>query len=274
VTPAMDASSFRAFQEIAYTQAGIHLREGKAALVQARLAKRLRELGLQSEEEYLDRLRGRDGRDEIVLFLDAISTNFTKFFREPDHFDLLREDVEAAVAAGQRRFRFWCAGCASGEEPYTVAMTVHDLLATSDWKVLATDLSTRALARAQAGVYGDEEVADVPSRFRERFLARERAKDGASTWAVSPRLRERIVFRRLNLARRPYPMSGPLDAVFCRNVMIYFDRPMRAGLVAEVERLVKPGGRFFIGHSETLNGVETGLHVERPSVYRRAGDRR
>ncbi|HSM94263.1 MAG TPA: protein-glutamate O-methyltransferase CheR [Anaeromyxobacteraceae bacterium] len=270
----MTPASFRAFQEIAYAQAGIHLREGKAALVQARLAKRLRELGLQSEEEYLGRLRGQAARDEIVLFLDAISTNFTKFFREPDHFELLQDDVAAASAAGQHRFRFWCAGCASGEEPYTVAMTVHDRLATKDWKILATDLSTRALARARAGVYGDEEIADVPARYRERFLTRARGADGSSTWTVSPRLRERIVFRRLNLSQRPYPMSGPLDAVFCRNVMIYFDRPMRAGLVAEIERLVKPGGRFFIGHSETLNGIDTGLLVERPSVYRKRGEAR
>jgi chemotaxis protein methyltransferase CheR len=270
----MDAASFRQFQEIAYEQAGIHLREGKAALVQARLAKRLRELGLRSEEEYLGRLRGQDAREEIVLFLDAISTNFTKFFRESDHFDLLREDVVAALQGGQRRFRFWCAGCATGEEPYTVAMTIHDLLAAADWKILATDLSTRALGRAEAGVYGDDEIADVPARFREKFLTRERSDDGSSMWTVSQRLRDRIVFRRLNLARHPYPMSGPLDAVFCRNVMIYFDRPMRASLVGEVERLVKPGGRFFIGHSETLNGIETGLHVERPSVYRRAGELR
>jgi chemotaxis protein methyltransferase CheR len=270
----MDLASFRAFQEIAYTQAGIHLREGKAALVQARLAKRLRELGLRTEEEYLGRLRGAGGRDEIVLFLDAISTNFTKFFREPDHFELLQEDVAVALNAGQRRFRFWCAGCASGEEPYTVAMVVHDQLATSDWKILATDLSTRALARATAGVYGDEEVADVPARFREKFLTRSRGVDGGSTWAVSRRLRERIVFRRLNLAERPFPMRGPLDAVFCRNVMIYFDRPMRAGLVAEVERLVKPGGRFFIGHSETLNGIDSALRVERPSVYRKPGEQK
>jgi chemotaxis protein methyltransferase CheR len=270
----MDLAAFRAFQEIAYRQAGIHLREGKAALVQARLAKRLRELGLRSEEEYLRRLRGSDGREEIVLFLDAISTNFTKFFREPDHFDLLREDVAAAAAAGQRRFRFWCAGCASGEEPYTIAMTVHDLLATSDWKILATDLSTRALARARTAQYGDEEVADVPARFREKFLTRTRGPDASSTWTVSPRLRERIVFRRLNLAERPYPMTGPLDAVLCRNVMIYFDKPMRAGLVGEVERLVKPGGRFFIGHSETLNGIDTGLRVERPSVYRKLAEAR
>ncbi len=269
----MNAASFREFQEIAYEQAGIHLREGKAALVQARLAKRLRELGLRSEEEYLSRLRGADAREEIILFLDAISTNFTKFFREPDHFELLREDVLAALHAGQRRFRFWCAGCATGEEPYTVAMTVSELLGTADWRILATDLSTRALARASAGVYGDEEVADVPARHREKFLTRERREDGSSTWTVSKRLRERIVFHRLNLARHPYPMTGPLDAVFCRNVMIYFDRPMRALLVGEVERLVKPGGRFFIGHSETLNGIETVLQVERPSVYRRPGER-
>jgi chemotaxis protein methyltransferase CheR len=270
----VDAGAFKAFQEIAYAQAGIHLREGKAALVQARLAKRLRELGLQSEEEYLVRLRGREGRDEVVLFLDAISTNYTMFFREPDHFDLLREDVEAARRAGQDRFRFWCAGCATGEEPYTVAMTVHDLLAGCDWKILATDLSTRALSRARAGTYGDDEIAEVPARFREKFLTRRRGEDGASSWTVAQRLRDRIVYRRLNLARQPYPMRGPLDAVFCRNVMIYFDHPMRAALVGEIERLLKPGGRFFIGHSETLNGIEAALRVERPSIYRKPGGAR
>lgn len=263
----MEAETFQAFQQIAYQKAGIFLRPGKAALVQARLAKRLRELGLATEREYLERLRG-DAGDELVLFLDAISTNFTKFFREPDHFETLVQDVEALLSAGQKRFRFWCAGCSSGEEPYTAAMVLEPLLRGRDWRLLATDISTRVLARAAEGVYADEELEPVPRELRSRYLEPVAMTDGTQRFAMVQRLRERIVFHRLNLANRPYPMSGPLDAVFCRNVMIYFDRPMRAGLVGEVERVLRPGAHLFIGHSETLNGIETRLRSERPSVYR------
>jgi chemotaxis protein methyltransferase CheR len=263
----MEKETFEAFQEIAYQKAGIFLRPGKAALVQARLAKRLRDLGMTSEREYLERLRS-EGEDELVLFLDAISTNFTKFFREEDHFEALAEDVKALVAAGQDRFRFWCAGCSSGEEPYTAAMVLDPLLRGRDWKILATDISTRVLSRAAEGVYNEEEVEPVPESLRRQYLESVRADDGGPRWVVSAKLRERIVFHRLNLANRPYAMRGPLDAIFCRNVMIYFDRPMRAGLVGQIERLLRPGAHLFIGHSETLNGIESQLRSERPSVYR------
>ena len=264
----MDAQTFKDFQSIAYQKAGIFLREGKAALIQARLAKRLRELGLTSEREYLDRLRN-DGDDEVVLFLDAISTNFTKFYREPDHFETLREHILEQKAAGQRRFRIWCAASSSGEEPYTIAMTLDPILEGCDWKILATDISTRVLALAVAGVYGAEEIEGIPPAMLQRYLDRLPAgEDGEAQWAVRDRLKQRITYRRLNLASRPYPMKGPLDAVFCRNVMIYFDRPMRAGVVGEFERLVGPGCPLFIGHSETLNGITTRFKTERPSVYR------
>jgi chemotaxis protein methyltransferase CheR len=268
----MDARTFKDFQAIAYQKAGIFLREGKAALVQARLAKRLRELGLASEREYLERLREDDG-DEVVAFLDAISTNFTKFFREPDHFETLREGVSAARAAGQRRFRFWSAASSSGEEPYTMAMVLDPLLEGCDWRILATDISTRVLGRAVAGVYEPEELDGIPQPLRQRYLERQAAdEEGGERWAVRDELKQRIVYRRLNLASRPFPMKGPLDAIFCRNVMIYFDRPMRAGVVAEFERLLKPGGPLFVGHSETLNGLPTRFRTERPSVYRLPGE--
>ncbi|HYG68829.1 MAG TPA: CheR family methyltransferase [Anaeromyxobacteraceae bacterium] len=263
----MDPESFRAFQRIAQDRAGIHLRDGKAALVQARLAKRLRELGLATERDYLKRLQ-RGGEEELVLFLDAISTNFTKFFREADHFETLREGVAAARARGQRRFRFWCAGCSTGEEPYTAAMVLADVLDGCDWRILATDLSTRALARAAAGSYGGEEVREIPAGLRARWLVPAEADGSGPRFTVAEALRRRIVFRRLNLAVRPYPLHGPLDAVFCRNVMIYFDRPMREALVNELERLLRPGAPLFVGHSETLNGIAVRLRTERPSVYR------
>jgi chemotaxis protein methyltransferase CheR len=269
----MEQETFQAFQQIAYQKAGIFLRPGKAALVQARLARRLRELGMTTEKEYLERLQA-DGGDELILFLDAISTNFTKFFREPDHFEALEHDVEALLQAGQKRFRFWSAACSSGEEPYTAAMVLEPLLRGKDWKVLATDISTRVLARAQEATYTEEEVEPIPEPLKRKYLEAAGAVDGAARWTVSRALRERIVFHRLNLATRPYPMSGPLDAVFCRNVMIYFDRPMRAGLVSEIDRLLRPGAHLFIGHSETLNGLETRLRSERPSVYRSPGEAR
>jgi chemotaxis protein methyltransferase CheR len=263
----MDAQTFKDFQAIAYQKAGIFLREGKAALVQARLAKRLRELGLTSEREYLERLRA-DGDDEVVLFLDAISTNFTKFWREPDHFETLKEHVLALKAAGQRKFRFWSAASSSGEEPYTIAMTLDPILEGCDWKLLATDISTRVLARAVAGEYNDEEIDGIPPALLQRYVDRRAGEDGEARWVVKDRLKQKITYRRLNLASRPYPMKGPMDAVFCRNVMIYFDRPMRAGVVGEFERLVGPGCPLFIGHSETLNGIATRFKTERPSVYR------
>jgi chemotaxis protein methyltransferase CheR len=267
----MEAEIFQAFQQIAYHKAGIFLRPGKAALVQARLARRLRELGLETEKDYLKVLQADPG-EELVLFLDAISTNFTRFFREPDHFETLASDVQARVAAGQTRFRFWCAGCSSGEEPYTAAMVLDPILRGQDWKILATDISTRVLARAAAAVYPAEDVEPIPKGLKARYLEAVGAAEDAPRYAVARALRERIVFHRLNLASRPYAMKGPLDAVFCRNVMIYFDRPMRAGLVGEIERLLRPGAHLFIGHSETLNGLGTRLRSERPSVYRQPGE--
>jgi len=204
-----------------------------------------------------------------VRFLDAISTNFTKFFREPDHFDTLVQAVQAARQAGQRKFRFWSAASSSGEEPYTMAMVLDPLLEGCDWRILATDISTRVLARAVEGVYGAEEIDGIPPTLLQRYLDRLPADgDDGVRWAVSPRLKQRISYHRLNLSVRPFPMRGPLDAIFCRNVMIYFDRPMRAAVVGEFERLLRPGQLLFVGHSETLNGVASRFRAERPSVYR------
>ena len=269
----MEAETFQAFQEIAYSKAGIFLRQGKAALVQARLAKRLRELGLSSEREYLERLRGESGSEEVVLFLDAISTNFTKFFREPDHFDALREHLAALRAAGQRRFRLWSSACSSGEEPYTAAMVLDQVLEGCDWKILATDISTRVLSRAAEGVYGEEEMEPVAEALRARhFQLAPSATDGALRWAVKARLRERIVFRRLNLAARPYPMTGPLDAILCRNVMIYFDLAARKHVTSSFHDKLREGGFLLLGHSESLLNVTADfelVHLKNDLVYRK-----
>jgi chemotaxis protein methyltransferase CheR len=265
----VNPSSFRALQELAYRQAGISFLDRKQALVSARLARRVRALNLDSEEAYVDYLHSDPSGTELLQFLDAMTTNFTSFFRESSHFEDLRAEVSELASQGQRRFRIWSAACSTGEEPYSMAMVLSDTLGPRiDWRILATDLSTRVLGQAMEGVYPAKVVEAIPSDVSGRHLVRETAS-AQGGFRVRPELRERISFRRLNLSIPPFPMSGPLDAVFCRNVMIYFDPPVRQRLVTEIERLLRPGGLLCVGHTETLNGLKTRLRMLKPSVYRR-----
>ena len=270
MTPAI----FQAFRDIAYTQAGISLRDGKEALVSARLVRRMRDLGLGSESEYLDYLKGDQSGEEMVKFLDAISTNFTSFYREKPHFDLLDEEAREHLRQGGGRFRVWCAASSSGEEPYTIALTLANAFEGSrvDYKILATDISTRVLSHARKGRYTERQIEPVPRELKARWFTRldERVGDEA-LYEVSPALRSKLVFKRLNLATPPFPMTGPLDVIMCRNVMIYFDTAVRQRLISEAERLLSPGGLLMIGHSETLIGIQTGLRAVRPTIYRKAG---
>ncbi|MBN1824776.1 MAG: protein-glutamate O-methyltransferase [Candidatus Eisenbacteria bacterium] len=272
----MDQALFRKFCKLAHDKAGIHLKEGKESLVQARVAKRLRALGLDHPREYLEYMERDESGEELVLFLDVISTNFTNFFREPDHFDVLAEDVKRLVLEkGRRRIRLWSAASSSGEEPYTMAITVLEALegAPADFRILATDISTRMLARAEEGVYAAGRLEGVPKAFRHKYFERiGRRGSEEESYRIRPAVRERVVFRRLNLADPPFPMQGPLDVVFCRNVMIYFDQPVRQRLVSEIERLLAPGGLLCIGHSETLSTVKNHLKYIRSSVFRNSVD--
>jgi len=265
----MTPSVFDGLRELAHEHAGIAMRPGKEALVTARLAPRLRALGLADERAYLAHVRGafRDEGNtspEVTAFLDALATNVTSFFREPEHFEVLAEHVTGLLAQGSRRLRVWSAACSTGQEPLTIAMVLEDLLASSgiDWRVLATDLSTTALARARRCRYTFDEVSAIPAELRERHLTH--AEDG---WRPGAHLAGRINVERLNLARTPYPLNGPIDVVFCRNVFIYLSRPTKQRLVREIERVLRPGGLFMIGHSETLHGLETSLRAVQPSVY-------
>jgi chemotaxis protein methyltransferase CheR len=262
---------FRRFAQLAYDKAGISLKAGKEALVQARISKRMRALELPDAGAYLDYLERGEDDEELLKFLDVISTHFTSFFRERDHFEELVREVEGLTAAGQRRFRFWSAACSTGEEPYSQAMTLLSLPGWDrlDWKILATDIAAHTLAQAEAGRYEASRVAPVPPAMAKRFLRRVADAEGEELFEVAAEIKERVAFRRLNLAQPPYPMKGPFDAVFCRNVLIYFDQPTRQRLIEAVELLVRPGGLLCIGHTETLNGVRSGFKVARPSVYRR-----
>ncbi len=255
---------------LARDNAGLDLHEGKRELVQARIAHRMRRLACATVDEYLRVLDGAQGADELVHFLDAITTNYTSFFREDDHFGLLTELVRQRVAAGQTRLRFWSAGCSSGQEPVSMAIAVAEAVgdAAVDARVLATDVCTSALQVGRAGRYTAESLRRVPSRLRSRwFVRREGADDLARSWAVRPELLEQIAYKRLNLARPPFPMPGPLDAIFCRNVMIYLRNDVRQALLWEFERLLAPHGLLLLGHAETLVGVRTSLGLVGPAAY-------
>ena len=263
----MDSEVFRRFCAHAHEQAGIALGPNKEALVSARVGKRMQALGIADERAYLDFLESDETGEELIRFLDVISTNHTAFFREPDHFDQLRHLVFEGYNSGHRRLRIWSAASSTGEEPYSIVMTVLDVLGNTDldFKVLATDISTRALAAAQEGVYPAEKVVSIPKSFLSRFFRQE----GTSppSFRVRDEIKQHVVFRRLNLSQPPFPMRGPLDIVFCRNVLIYFDQQVRQRLLRAIEGLLRPGGWLFVGHTETLTGISTRLRVVRPSVF-------
>jgi chemotaxis protein methyltransferase CheR len=262
----MSRSTFGRFRALIYRLSGIALGESKEGLVRSRIGKRMRTLGLRDYDDYLEHLMSDPSGDEIIHLLDVISTNVTCFFREEDHFRMLADEARRWSAANRGRLRLWSAACSTGEEPYSMAMTILDALEGRplDLKILATDLSTRALERAREGMYSAERVADVPVDLRTRYFQRD---SKAPLLRVRPTLRPHVSFARLNLAEVPFPMSGPFDAVFCRNVMIYFDADVRRRLLKEIHRLLRPGGWLFVGHSESLTGLTAGFKAVVASVY-------
>jgi chemotaxis protein methyltransferase CheR len=267
----LDPDAFDEFRSLVYDRSGITLQTGKEALVSARVGKRMRKLGVADFRSYLDWVKGEGGEEEMVQLLDAISTNVTSFFREPEHFAFVREAMAGWLRQGQRRFRLWSAASSTGEEPYTLAMTLADLQppADCDIRILATDISTRVLEAARAGVYDAAKLGSLPAGVRDRWFVRPRAagRDAGDAWAVADRLKGMILFKRLNLAFPPFPMRGPMDLILCRNVMIYFDNRVRQRLIAEFHRLLRPGGYLLVGHAESLAGLTSGFRSLRPSVY-------
>jgi len=267
----IDRDSFEAFRDLVYGRAGIVLGEGKQALVGSRIGKRMRQLGLERFPDYLDWVKGDGGEEEMIQMLDAISTNVTSFFREPEHFDFLRKQLADWAERGETRLRIWCAASSSGEEPYTLAMTVRESLPDSvrDAKILATDISTKVLSIARKGVYPPARMENLPPGYTQRFFERVGGRESPA-WSARSSLRELLRFARLNLAEPPFPMRGPMDFIFCRNVMIYFDNPVRQRLLSEFHRLLAPGGYLIVGHSESLTGLTVGFQSVRPSIYRKA----
>lgn len=254
-----------------YERSRIRLHDGKEALIRARLGKRMRLLGIGSLREYCAFIRSPAGQDEVQSAIDALTTNYTHFLREESHFDfLVKTALPALLAQGQRRFNVWSAACATGEEPYTIAMYLaeHYPLAEGwDWRVVASDISTKALGVAQSGVYSEDRVRHLPDVWLRRHF-----QLGHGRWAghyrVKAALAGRIEFRQVNLLE-PYEHHHSFEIVFCRNVMIYFDRPTQEQLVTRMTRFLVPRGYLLIGHSESLNGLSVPVHCLRPSVYQK-----
>ncbi|MBN2340933.1 MAG: protein-glutamate O-methyltransferase CheR [Deltaproteobacteria bacterium] len=268
----MKQSIFNKFRGIAYDKAGISLGEQKKELVIARVAKRQRALNITDAAKYLEYLESPNHEEELIHFLDAISTNFTHFMREKSHFELLEQEIDIWKKSGRSRYRIWCAASSSGEEPYSIAITVADAFQRNipDVRILATDINTTVLKKASAGEYSGKAIDVFSKAQRLAYFTRLTERDAEdAVYRVKPEIRDLLVFKRLNLAQPPFPMKGPIDIVFCRNVMIYFDREVRQRLVSEIERLLAPGGLLMVGHSETLAGLQTGMKAMRPSVYRK-----
>jgi chemotaxis protein methyltransferase CheR len=247
--------------------AGIRMPRGKETLVRSRLTKRLRALGLTDFDAYLDYLDADTTGTELREMVDALATNKTSFFREAAHFDHLVASAFPAFEAARQAPRVWSAGCSTGEEPYTLAMLMREHLTLSaplDARILATDISGKALRAARLGEYPAATMSDVPASLLQRYF--NRTPSGSYSADVS--LRSLIAFARLNLMDT-WPMKGPFDVIFCRNVMIYFDREARERLVGRFWSLLREGGTLYVGHSESLSGLRHAFTYVQPAVYRR-----
>jgi len=253
--------SHRDFKEIAamlYADAGIYLPDTKATLVYSRLVKRLRKLNLESFHDYCDLVGAPGGADERLEMLSALTTNVTRFFREPHHFEHLKTHVLPSLLDAARhgaRARLWSAACSSGQEPYSIALTLLSLepnAAALDVKILATDIDPRMVAEGQRGVYGEAALADVPDALRKRYFVCASDKQ-RQEWMVADDLRRLVSFRTLNL-NADWPMPGKFAATFCRNVVIYFDEPTQQKVWSKFASKLEPNGWLYIGHSERVTG--------------------
>jgi chemotaxis protein methyltransferase CheR len=259
---------FIKFSDLIYRIAGISMAPSKKPLVSGRLAKRLKHHDLNSYGDYFRFITSPQGKDELQITVDLLTTNETHFFREPKHFDFLRQRVIPERRQGTT-FRVWSAACSSGEEPYSIAMVLDDLLANQPWEILASDISTRIVDKARHGIYPMERLPEIPKPYLSRYCLKGIGEyDG--TLQIEKSLRERVRFMLYNLTEMP-PKLGEFDVIFLRNVMIYFDQDTKQKVVARLLPLLRPGGYFLVGHSESLNGVTDAVKPMAPAIYHKPG---
>jgi len=270
-------SEFDLISKLVYQRFGISLNSNKRTLIVERLQRLVRSGSFSSFKDYYDYVVADCSGHALLGLVDKISTNHTFFFREQEHFKFLRSEVlpklmEEKLSQGIRDFRFWSAGCSSGEEAYTLAITLKDYFGSDigKWRIgiLATDIAVSALEKAQAGVYSENQLNNVPDDLKRRFFS----PVDSGLWSVTPEIKKMVMFRRLNLMNPTYPFRNRFDVVFCRNVMIYFDEPTRQNLVGKYHRYIVPNGYLFIGHSESLSRQNSLFSYIKPAVYQKICD--
>ncbi|MGF1449131.1 MAG: CheR family methyltransferase [Opitutales bacterium] len=258
------------FRAMIYERCRINLGSNKRELVKARLNKRLRALKIGSFRGYIELLQTPAGDEEWTHLIDSISTNYTFFFREPTHFEFLYKQALPELARAGTTFRVWSAACSSGEEPYSVAIVLDEFFkaAAGAFRVECTDISTRILAKARDGIFAPPQVEKIRRDWMKKYFEQGR-RGNDPLYRVKAPLRERLGFTHLNLMDRTFPWREAFQIIFCRNVMIYFDRATQEDLVQRMSKHLAPGGYLFIGHSESLTGVNHGLKLVKPSIYKK-----
>ena len=266
----LSAREFDQFRKLAYDTAGIDLQPGKEQLVSARLSKKIRELKLRGYEEYYDYVTADKTGDALISLIDALTTNHTSFFREIAHFEFLRKTILPELSK-RTQISIWCAASSTGEEPYSIAFSVLEECgmqqALPKLRILATDISTRVLAAARKGIYPADRFREFPPQQLREYLLRGDGK-WKDWYQVRKEIRAAIRFDRLNLMDN-FTHQEQFPVIFCRNVMIYFDRPTQERVVRQLSQFLEPGGYLLIGHAESLNGLKQPLQYVRPATYRK-----
>jgi chemotaxis protein methyltransferase CheR len=272
----MSDEEFSRYRRFIEGELGIKMPPVKKVMLEARLQKRLKATGLASFRDYYHHVFENGDDAELISLIDAVTTNKTDFFREPSHFDYLVQSVIpnllASPEVGRRRdLAVWSAGCSTGEEPYTIAMFLSEYREANlglRFSVLASDISSRVLEAARTAIYDEEKAKPIPEELKKKYLLRSKDKSRGLV-RICPELRALVTFQRINLMDRRYGIEGAMDVIFCRNVIIYFDRPTQEKLVGRLARCLREGGYLFMGHSETLMGMDLPLKSAAPTVYKK-----
>lgn len=262
---------FKTLRDLVHEYTGIVLSDHKRNMVYSRLARRLRALSMKSFRDYCALLKQGGQEEEMTNLINAITTNLTAFFREAHHFEHLEKEVLAPrLTAGPKKLRIWSSACSAGQEPYSIAMSVRRAIpnpAGWDMRILATDIDHNMLNKGATGIYDEKEWEKIPSDCRDSYCTLEKGPQGAQV-VMKPALRQMIRFNHLNLLH-PWPMKGPFDAIFCRNVVIYFDKDTQRTLFARMAELLRPGGWLYIGHSESLFNVSDQFELKGRTIYQK-----
>lgn len=265
--------NFDALARYIYEYSGIKMPVTKMTMLEGRLRRRLRATGIATLDGYCHYLFRQNGLEaESVYLIDAVTTNKTDFFREPKHFDYLQQvALPEMLADGHRRLRLWSSACSTGAEPYTIAMVLQDFVEGTgeiDYRILATDLSTDVLQAARRGVYPEDMIIPVPAELRRKYVmsARDKAR---GDMRIHPHLRSKVGFARLNLMDSLYPVGDPMHVIFCRNVLIYFDKPTQANVLSRLCDCLAPGGYLFIGHSESITGFDLPVRQVANTIFKK-----